>query len=237
MSSHEQAMERIQRQLEENRERRAASGKAPVAAAAAPAAPVLSEAVRAGMAAGNINITTEASTLTQREREMATRCSSRSCVLVLLLLARLSPLVPSHVATLSPPPPLLFLFLLPPSLYPAKFLGWVDMMTLAVANRREVSEPVSRVDLFFSCPFSGERMELSGASKEERDKQAALLSNLERKRRMRLTVVPTDDHDVKMALRAMGEPICTFLLQRLTSCSSSLSLSLDLCVSVSLLSP
>jgi U4/U6 small nuclear ribonucleoprotein PRP4 len=51
-------------------------------------------------------------------------------------------------------------------------------------------------------------MELSGASKADQEAQAELLEKLERKKRMRTMVVPTDDYDVKMALRSLEEPIC-----------------------------
>ena len=53
-------------------------------------------------------------------------------------------------------------------------------------------------------------MELSGASKADQEAQAELLNKIERKKRMRTTVVPTDDYDVKMALRSLGEPICAY---------------------------
>ena len=56
----EQAMDRIQRQLQDARDRKAAAASVSAAASKVPAQPVkreLSEAVKAGMAAGNINIT------------------------------------------------------------------------------------------------------------------------------------------------------------------------------------
>ena len=60
MSSHDQALERISRQLESAREKRAGKA-APVAVKRKPEDEDMPEAVRMGIAAGNINITTEAS--------------------------------------------------------------------------------------------------------------------------------------------------------------------------------
>ena len=53
--------------------------------------------------------------------------------------------------------------------------------------------------------------DLGGSDDErERAKNAALLDELERKKRFRNMAVPTDDKKVKARLRAYGEPITLF---------------------------
>jgi U4/U6 small nuclear ribonucleoprotein PRP4 len=53
--------------------------------------------------------------------------------------------------------------------------------------------------------------QLGGSDDErEREQNAALIEQLERKKRLRRMAVPTDDKKVKERLRAYGEPITLF---------------------------
>lgn len=53
--------------------------------------------------------------------------------------------------------------------------------------------------------------ELGGSDDErERQQNAALIEQLERKKKMRRMAVPTDDKKVRERLRAYGEPITLF---------------------------
>lgn len=53
-------------------------------------------------------------------------------------------------------------------------------------------------------------MELGEAAQEEMSRQDELLAEFERRKQLRQIYVPTDDHDVKMALRELEHPICLF---------------------------
>lgn len=53
-------------------------------------------------------------------------------------------------------------------------------------------------------------MEHAAASREAADRQARLIEQVEERRRLRATVVPTDVQAVKMLLRQLGEPITLF---------------------------
>ncbi len=53
-------------------------------------------------------------------------------------------------------------------------------------------------------------MEHAAASREATDRQARLIEQVEERRRLRATVVPTDVTAVKMLLRQLGQPITLF---------------------------
>uniref|UniRef100_A0A383VCL3 Pre-mRNA processing factor 4 (PRP4)-like domain-containing protein n=1 Tax=Tetradesmus obliquus TaxID=3088 RepID=A0A383VCL3_TETOB len=56
----------------------------------------------------------------------------------------------------------------------------------------------------------GATFELTEASRRQQEEQEKLLRDFELRRRIRSTVVPTDDGKVRAMLRALGEPITLF---------------------------
>ena len=58
--------------------------------------------------------------------------------------------------------------------------------------------------------YSASRLHLLQASRREKEEQEKLLREFELRRRIRGTVVPTDDSKVRQMLRTLGEPITLF---------------------------